>query len=148
LINYISLLFIVLKCEYYFLQDSQWTLPKHIEKYSNEDIKATEKLQKVIRGYVGRMRARKLAHKKYTRFYDASVNKFYWMSNNNQKTYWKVSRWLKRQDIPLAPEDSMVFLANEKIKMLEKKGVIPITYEVPSQDILKNPKTKTRKTIN
>jgi hypothetical protein len=30
----------------------------------------------------------------------------------------------------------------QKIKRLEKNGVIPITYEVPSQDILKNPKTK------
>eukprot|EP00607_Mallomonas_marina_P005699 CAMPEP_0182431478 /NCGR_PEP_ID=MMETSP1167-20130531/49509_1 /TAXON_ID=2988 /ORGANISM="Mallomonas Sp, Strain CCMP3275" /LENGTH=395 /DNA_ID=CAMNT_0024617863 /DNA_START=354 /DNA_END=1541 /DNA_ORIENTATION=- len=67
------------------------------------------------------MRARKLAYKKYTRFFDANVNKFYWMVKDSKETFWEASHWLKRQQIPLPPEDDMMYKSYLKILELEKK---------------------------
>jgi LPS O-antigen subunit length determinant protein (WzzB/FepE family) len=65
------------------------------------------------------MRARKKAHKKYTRYYDSNLNKFYWLDNVTQKTSWKASKWLLRQEIPMIKEDVDLFNSQLRIKQLE-----------------------------
>jgi hypothetical protein len=44
----------------------------------------TLKIQNAIRCYVAKMRVRHIVHAKYTRFYDASVNRYYFMNNDTQ----------------------------------------------------------------
>lgn len=98
---------------------SQWTVPRFIDLFSDKDIESAKLLQRIVRSFIGRMRARKVAHQKYTRFYDSNVNKFYWMVNATQQTSWKASPWLMRQEIPMPPEDQMLYNSAQKIKELE-----------------------------
>ena len=100
---------------------SQWTLPKYVELFTNLDKSSTVKIQRIVRGFTHRMRAKKKAHGKYTRFYDSNVNKFYWMINQTQQTFWKASAWLIKQEIPMPPEDEMLLKSVQKIKQLEEQ---------------------------
>lgn len=100
---------------------SQWTVPKYVQLFVNEDIKAVKTIQRYVRGFVGKMRVRKLIHRKYTRFYDSNLNRFYWMENSTKRTFWKASKWLTKQEIPLPPEDDMILKAQQKIRELEEK---------------------------
>lgn len=100
--------------------NSKWTLPKFVKMYYTEDHEASVMIEKVIRGFVGRMKARKLANQKYTRFYDSNVNKFYWLDNKTQLTTWNVSPWLEKQEINMPPEDQMLYQSQLKIRELEE----------------------------
>ena len=57
----------------------------------------------------------------YTRFYDSKVNKYYWLNGKTNVTTWKASRWLIRQNVPMPPEDVMLYEATMKIRELELK---------------------------
>lgn len=98
---------------------SQWTVPKFVELFSTKDLAHAALINRVIRSYIGKMRARHVAHTKYTRFYDSTVNKHYWMLNETKATSWKCSSWLFRQEIPMPPEDVMLFNSTQKIRELE-----------------------------
>lgn len=60
---------------------SQWNVPRFMELFTGEDSRAVQLMSKVARGFLGRMRARKIVHSKYTRFYDSRLNKYYWSVN-------------------------------------------------------------------
>lgn len=98
---------------------SQWKTPLMLSLHSVRDHKAATRIQRIVRGFIGRFRARKVAALKYTRFYDAKTDKFYFMLNSSKKTFWKASPWLKRMNIPMPPEDQMLFESQLKIKELE-----------------------------
>ena len=98
---------------------SQWTLPRFIDKFSEKDIKSAALINRIIRSYIGRMRIRKVAHSRFTRFYDSTLNRFYWMDNETDVTSWKASPWLVKQDIPMPPEDNQLYSAMQRIKDLE-----------------------------
>jgi hypothetical protein len=100
---------------------SQWNLPKYMFMFTDVDTEATTKIQKLCRGFVGRMKVRRLVHAKYTRFYDSNLNRFYWMENATQKTTWKVSVWLMKQNVPMPPEDEMIYKSMARIRELEEK---------------------------
>ena len=57
----------------------------------------------------------------YTRFYDSKVNKYYWLNGKTNATTWKASKWLIRQNVPMPPEDVMLYEATMKIRELELK---------------------------
>ena len=100
---------------------TQWHVPKHLTLYRTEDDDAARFIQRVIRSYLGRMKARKLAHKKYKRYFDAGVNKFYWLDSKTNKTFWDATPWLIRQEIPMPTEDSMLYQSQQRIKELEEQ---------------------------
>lgn len=101
--------------------ESYWKQPKFVDLYTSEDIAAAVKLEKLVRGFIGRMRARKKACGKYTRYYDAKTGKFYWYDKTTDKTSYNVSNWLVRQNIPLPAEDQLLYDSQLKIKELEEK---------------------------
>lgn len=100
--------------------NSKWTRPKFVEMYYDEDHRASVMISKVVRGFVGRMKARKKANEKYTRFYDAKQNKFYWLDKVTNETTWNVTPWLARQEINMPPEDQMLFDSQEEIRQLKE----------------------------
>jgi hypothetical protein len=100
--------------------NSKWTIPTFVDMYYPEDREASLLIQKVVRGFVGRMKARKKANEKYTRFYDANLNKFYWLDKSTQQTTWNVTPWLERQEINMPPEDQMLFSSQQRIRELEE----------------------------
>jgi hypothetical protein len=100
---------------------SKWTLPKFVQTYYTEDHEAAERIGKVVRGFIGRMRARKIANTRYTRFYDSNLNKFYWLDLKTQQTTWNVSPWLERQEINMPPEDQMLYSSQQRIRELEEQ---------------------------
>jgi len=85
--------------------------------FNTEDDKAVRSIQRIVRGFVGRMRARKLVSLKYARYYDANQRKFFWLEKSSQKTFWVVSDWLTKQDIPLPQEDQLLYDSHMKIKV-------------------------------
>ena len=89
--------------------------------FEQDDHDAAVQIERLARGFVGRMRARKLANQKYTRFYDSNLNKFYWLDKTTNETTWTVSNWLYQQKIDMPPEDSMLFESQQKIRELEEK---------------------------
>eukprot|EP01038_Epipyxis_sp_PR26KG_P012934 gene12934-17341_t len=99
---------------------STWIQPLFIDMYSVSDAVAALHLQRLVRGFVARMRVRKIANQFYTRFYDAKSKSFYWMNNANQKTTWKVSGWLQRQEIAMPQEDNILYESHKKIAELEE----------------------------
>jgi len=101
--------------------NSQWILPLFVTLFTPEDHENATKINCLVRVFIAKMRVRKLAYARYSRFYDANVNKFYWFDKKTQKTTWKVSKWLIKQEIPLPPEDEMLYKSNLKIKELEAK---------------------------
>jgi WW domain len=76
-----------------FNGQSQWTLPRYMEWYTEHDISSTGLIQRIARGFTHRARSRRIAHSKFTRFYDSNLNKFYYMYNDTQQTFWKASKW-------------------------------------------------------
>lgn len=98
---------------------SVWEIPRHVELFETVDHQAAVQIQKVIRGFNGRMQTRKLANEKYTRYYDPTLNKFYWLDKSTQTTSWTVSPWLLRQDIAMPPEDLAQFESKLRIRELE-----------------------------
>lgn len=96
---------------------SQWTLPMFMQWFTKADDAAGNLIGRAARTFVGKMRARKMAHESYTRFFDANVNKFYWINKATNLTFWKASRWLLRQEIPMPAEDLMLY--NQYIKITE-----------------------------
>lgn len=65
------------------------------------------------------MRARKVSHKRYTRYFDAKQQKMYWVDNATQVATWNASYWLLRQEIPMPNEDSLLFQSQQRIRELE-----------------------------
>jgi FK506-binding protein 1 len=100
--------------------ESQWTCPMFVEKFTQEDIIATSLIERMARGFVGRKRARQKVFEQYTRYFDANVNKFYWVNHNTGGTFWKASAWLVKQEVPMPTEDQMLYTSYLKIKELEK----------------------------
>ena len=100
---------------------AQWTLPRFTDKFTEKDLQAAALINKIIRSYMGRMRMRHVAHQRFTRFYDFNLNRFYWMDNKAEKTSWKASPWLLRQEIPMPPEDVQLYAATQKIRDLEEQ---------------------------
>jgi hypothetical protein len=96
-----------------FSGQSQWTVPKYMTLYNDHDHQVGTKIEKVVRGFLGRMKVRRLVHSRYTRFYDSNLNRFYWMENSTKKTTWKVSEWMVKQQVPLPPEDEMLYKSGE-----------------------------------
>lgn len=100
---------------------SRWDTPLFSTLITQEDIDAAIKIGSVVRGFIGRMQARKVAWKRYGRFYDVKTNKFYWVDNETGKSTYVVSSWLNKQQIPMPNEDIMLHSSQLKIKELEDK---------------------------
>jgi tRNA uridine 5-carbamoylmethylation protein Kti12 len=109
---------------------SRWDQPRFTQLYYEEDRKAAIEIERVVRGFIGRMRVRKVANTKYTRFYDGSVNKFYWLDKSTGKTTWNVSQWLLKQQIEMPTEDRMLYESYQKIKEVRKKRFEELEPEV------------------
>lgn len=100
---------------------STWKQPKHVELFSSVDLASVAIIQRYIRGFVGRCRARKLANQKYTRYFDMETNRFYWCDNTTQKTFYNASNWLQKQNISMPQEDQLLLQSQMKIRELERK---------------------------
>lgn len=99
--------------------ESKWSTPCLLKLYTADDEAAAVQMQRITRGFLGRVKAKKRAAMKYSRFYEAKKDKFYWMLNATQRTFWKASPWLMRMSIPLLPEDQMLYESQQKIRELE-----------------------------
>lgn len=107
---------------FWYCQDtgeSKWATPQLLHLYTQEDEDAALQMQRITRGFLGRVKARRSAALKYTRFYEAKKNKFYYMLNSTQRTFWNASPWLVRMQVPLPPEDQMLHESQQKIRELE-----------------------------
>ncbi|KAJ1384387.1 hypothetical protein B484DRAFT_17921 [Ochromonadaceae sp. CCMP2298] len=98
---------------------SRWDLPQFAQLFHLEDHTACTKIEKVVRGFVARMRVRKKVNEKYTRFYDSDLNKFYWLDKSTGETTWTVTNWLRKQEIEMPPEDRMLYQSQQRILELE-----------------------------
>jgi len=78
---------------------SVWILPMFCDKFSPEDIQATRYIARVVRGFLGRRRARQEVYRQYTRYFDANVGKHYWVKHSTGLTFWKASNWLVKQNV-------------------------------------------------
>ena len=99
---------------------SQWTVPRWITLWYPEDVQSVIKFQKIARGFLGRVRSRKFAKLRYSKFYDQESDKVYFMNAYTQETFWEPSEWLYNQRIQLTPDDQALFDSVQKIKQLEK----------------------------
>lgn len=99
---------------------SQWTLPMFMKWFTKEDEAAALFICRIVRSFLGRMRARKVAHERYVRYFDANMSKFYWINKQTNLTFWKASAWLTRQTIPMPYEDEMLYNQYLKIQELTK----------------------------
>lgn len=99
--------------------ESKWSTPFLLELHTSQDHAAAVQIERIVRGFMGRAVAKRKAALKYSRFYEAKKNKFYWMLNSTQRTFWKASPWLVRMQIPLPPEDQMLYDSQQKIRELE-----------------------------
>ncbi len=99
---------------------SIWTLPKFVDKFSPEDEHATRYIARLVRGFLGRRRARREVYSQYTRYFDAKVGKHYWVKHSTGHTFWKASDWLIKQEVPMPAEDVMLFDQSKRIAELEK----------------------------
>ena len=99
---------------------SQWHIPRWISLWYPEDTEAVIKFQRITRGFLGRVRTRRLAKLRYTKFFDQQSDKVYYMNNRTQETFWEPSDWLYNQRIELAPDDQALYESVQKIKELEK----------------------------
>lgn len=99
--------------------DSQWRVPFLLKPYDEHDHEAATHIERAARGFLARRVTRRMVMVKYSRFYDAKSDRFYWMNNETKETAWSVSKWLLRMDIPLLPEDQMLYESQKRIKELE-----------------------------
>lgn len=102
-------------------EKSTWKKPSRVELYTAAELESVPVIQRFCRGFTGRARARKLANQKYTRFYDAETSSFYWVENATNKTTYKASNWLQRQNIAMPSEDKLLLQSQLRIKELERK---------------------------
>lgn len=103
---------------------SSWTKPRYLDLYSPEEIASAIKLQTIIRGFIHRMRARKLVNERYTRYFDAEKTAFYYYDKSTARTLQTVSRWLERQNVAMPKEDTLLLQAQLKIKELERQLIM------------------------
>jgi hypothetical protein len=99
--------------------ESQWRVPFLLKTYEQQDHDAATEIERIARGYIARRAVRIMAMEKYSRFYDAKGDRFYWMNNETKETSWSVSTWLRKMEIPLLPEDQMLYESQKRIKELE-----------------------------
>mmetsp|Transcript_17203 Transcript_17203/g.28787 ORF Transcript_17203/g.28787 Transcript_17203/m.28787 type:complete len:519 (-) Transcript_17203:140-1696(-) len=99
---------------------SQWQVPRWISLWYPEDIESVIKFQKIARGFLGRVRSRRLAKLRYSKFYDQASDKVYFMNTRTEETFWEPSEWLYNQKIELTPDDQALYDSVQKIKQLEK----------------------------
>jgi guanylate kinase len=78
-------------------------------------------MERIVRGFLGRCRVRKIAETKFSKYFDAKQDKFYYFNHTTNETSWKASNWLIRQNLPLSPEDQALYDSCQKIKELEAK---------------------------
>lgn len=102
-------------------QTSQWSKPSFLDLYDDDDIRAALTLQRVVRGFNGRQRAKKIANDKYVRYFDVETTRFYWLDKTTQKTTYNASKWLQRQNINMPSEDKLLLQSQLRIKELERK---------------------------
>jgi hypothetical protein len=102
-------------------KSTQWTrpCPRITTEFTKQEINTARILQRVLRGFIGEMRARKVSHKRYTRYFDAKQKKPYWVDNTTQVATWNASKWLLRQEIPMPNEDSLLVQSQQRIRELE-----------------------------
>jgi hypothetical protein len=78
---------------------SIWSIPRYVDKFTPEDEAATRKIARLVRGFLGRRRARAEVYRQYTRYFDANVGKHYWVKHATGMTFWKASEWLVKQNV-------------------------------------------------
>ena len=78
---------------------SSWSLPMYVDKFSLEDEQATRLFERIVRGFIGRRRARREVYSQYTRYFDANVGRHYWVKHSTGMTFWKASNWLVKQNV-------------------------------------------------
>lgn len=100
---------------------SVWKTPFLLKEYEEDDHWAATQMQKIVRGFNARNRMRKIARNKYTKYYDAKSDNFYYIDKELGETFWTPSLWLLKQNIPLPPEDQFLYDSIQKIKELEEK---------------------------
>jgi hypothetical protein len=103
-----------------YTKGSTWKKPKFIDMFGEVDFKAIALMQRYIRGFIGRRRARKEANTRYVRFFDNETGRFYWFDKKTQQTTYNASPWLKRMNIDMPAEDKMLYQSYLKIKELER----------------------------
>jgi hypothetical protein len=64
---------------------------------------------------------RRLAASVYGRYYDMASDSCYWVDARSGEASWVASDWLRRQTIPLSPEDAVLFAAKQQIRELERQ---------------------------
>jgi hypothetical protein len=103
-------------------RETQWNRPlaNLTEEFLQSDIEKTRLIQRIVRSFLGKMRARRLAHSRFSRYYEPASDRFYWIDNSSQVTTWKVSSWMVRQNIPMPIEDNLLHKSYLKIKELEE----------------------------
>lgn len=97
---------------------SQWRLPKYAKLFNPVDIASANHINRVVRGFLGRQKAKKIAFIKYSRFFDGKLNRFYWLDKSVGKTFWNASNWLQKLEVPMAEEDQLLYNSYLKIKEL------------------------------
>jgi hypothetical protein len=102
-------------------QVSDWKQPKHAVLFDERDFMSVVNMQKLVRGFIHRMRARKFANEAYRRYFDLDTNRFYWLDQRTQMTTYNASKWLIKQNITMPIEDQLLLQSQLKIKELERK---------------------------
>lgn len=100
--------------------ESRWSIPRWVSLWYPEDEQAVIKFQMIARGFLGRVRTRRLAREKYSKFYDKKKDREYYMKNDTQETFWEPSDWLVNQRLQFNQEDQDLYESVQKIKELEK----------------------------
>jgi hypothetical protein len=100
---------------------TQWTTPRYCELYRKRDIQAASVLNRIIRGYISRRYVRRLIVERYARYFDAKLQRFYYFDKQQNKTFWKASKWLIKYNLPLNKEDQALYDSLQQIKALELK---------------------------
>lgn len=100
---------------------SQWKQPRYVDLYRRRDFVAAFLIIRLVRGFLSRRRTLKIVQRRFARFYDAKIDRFYWLDRAAGKTFWQASPWLQRFNLPLSPEDQALYDSVAKIKQLEKQ---------------------------
>lgn len=100
---------------------SEWSVPKYMTMYTEADKAAGLAIGKIVRGFLGRTRARKEVYSQYTRYFDFDVKRFYWIKHATGTTFWKATPWLIRQEVPMPAEDQQLLKSYLRIQELESQ---------------------------
>ena len=70
-------------------KQTQWNRPfeRLTTDFSSDDIIAVRLMQRVVRGFIGKMRARKVACERHSRYFDPDTDRFYWVDNKTQVSF-------------------------------------------------------------